>query len=144
MLKRYVCMGLICALALSVAAVAGAQTVPQPVVRMGQSIELADDVWVNFIGQGDIRFQSTHNRDFESDIRDRTPSRDNTSTVPHGGSGDIWYMEARFGADMQYKKHLKLRVLMENQMTWDGNRIDNGFTLEELDVRWRDFVRKTY
>ena len=129
MLKRYVSVGLACVLALSIAVVAGAQKVPQPVVRLGDAIELADDVWVDFIGTADIRFQTTENTDFESDIRDRVPSRENTSTIPHGGTGDIWYMEARFGANMQYKKHLKMQILLENQMTWDGNRIDNGFDL---------------
>jgi hypothetical protein len=131
-------MGLICALALSIAAVAGAQQVPQPVVRLGNAIELADDVWVDFIGQGDIRFQTTHNTDFESDIRDRTPSKSNTSTVPHGGTGDIWWMEARLGANMQYRKILKFQVLMENQMTWDGNRIDNDFTLADTPTEFDD------
>ena len=129
MLKRHVCMGLIYALALSIAAIAGAQQVPQPVVRLGNSIELADDVWVDFIGQGDIRFQTSHNTDFESDIRDRVPNRSNTSTVPHTGTGDIWWMEARIGATMKYQKILEFEVLLENQMTWDGNRIDNDFTL---------------
>ena len=138
MLKRYVSIGLICALALSIAAVAGAQNVPQPVVRMGQSIELADDVWVNFIGTADIRFQYVHNRDFEDDIRDRVTSRDNTATSNHVGSADIWWIEARLGADMQYRKHLKFRVLMENQMTWDGNRIDNGFDLGGSDTTFPD------
>jgi hypothetical protein len=38
-------------------------------------------------------------------------------------------MEARFGANMQYRKSLKMQVLLENQMNWDGNRIDNGFDL---------------
>ena len=89
MLKRHVCIGLLCALALSIAAVAGAQQVPQPVVRMGNAIELADDVWIDFIGQGDIRFQFTENTDFEGDIRDRVPVRSNTETVPHIGTGDI-------------------------------------------------------
>jgi hypothetical protein len=131
-------MGLICVLALSIAAIAGAQQVPQPVVRLGNAIELADDVWVDFIGQGDIRFQTTHNTDFESDIQDRVPSRDNTSTVPHGGTGDIWWMEARFGANMQYRKILKMQVLLENQMTWDGNRIDNGFDLGGDDTDFPD------
>ena len=133
MLKRYVCTGLICALALSFAAVAGAQGVPQPVVRMGQSIELADDVWVNFIGTAGISFQYVHNRDFEDDIRDRPTSRDNQATSNHAGSADIWWIEARLGADMQYRKSLRFRVLMENQMTWDGNRIDNGTELGRAD-----------
>jgi len=138
MLKRHVCMGLLCALALSIAAVAGAQQVPQPVVRMGNAIELADDLWVDFIGTADIRFQFNDNTDFEGDIRDRVPSRDNTSTVPQPGTGDIWWMEARFGANMQYQKHLKMQLLMENQMTWDGNRIDNGFDLGGDDTNFED------
>ena len=138
MLKRHLCIGLICALALSFAAVVGAQNMPEPVVRMGQSIELAPDVWVNFIGQADIRFQYVHNRDFEDDIRDRVTSRDNTATSNHGGSADIWYVEARFGADMKYRKNLRFRVLMENQMTWDGNRIDNGFDLGGSDTTFPD------
>jgi hypothetical protein len=131
-------MGLICALALSIAAIAGAQQVPQPVVRLGNAIELADDVWVDFIGQGDIRFRTNHNTDFESDIRDRTPSRSNTSTVPHTGTGDIWWLEARIGANMQYQKILRMQVLLENQMTWDGNRIDNDFTLGGDDATFED------
>lgn len=138
MLKRHVCMGLICALALSIAAIAGAQQVPQPVVRLGNAIEIGDDVWVDFIGQGDIRFRTNHNTDFESDIRDRVPSRSNTSTVPHTGTGDIWWMEARIGANMQYQKMLKFQVLLENQMTWDGNRIDNDFTLGGEDTNFED------
>jgi hypothetical protein len=138
MLKRHVRMGLTCALVLSLAAIAGAQQVPQPVLRMGNAIELADDVWVNFIGTGDLRYQFTHNTDFESDIEDRTPTRDNTATVAHGGTGDVWWLEARLGADMQYKKHLKFRILMENQMVWDGNRIDNGFSLGGTNTNFPD------
>jgi hypothetical protein len=129
MMKRRVCIGLLCALVLSIAAVAGAQQVPQPVLRLGNAIELADDLWVDFIGTGDMRFQFIHNADFEGDIQDRPSSRDNTATVSHGGVADIWWIEARLGANMQYKKHLKFQILMENQMTWDGNRIDNGFDL---------------
>jgi len=127
-------MGLICALVLSIAAVAGAQQVPQPVVRLGNAIELADDLWVDFIGTSDFRYQTTHNTDFESDIRDRTPTRDNTATIAHGGTGDIWWLEARFGFNMQYQKHMKFQVLLENQMAWDGNRIDNGFELGGADT----------
>jgi len=123
---------------MSIAGVVEAQKVPQPVMRLGNGLELAEDLWVDFIGSGDIRFQTTHNTDFESDIRDRTPSRDNTSTVPHGCTADIWWMEARLGADMQYRKHLKMQILMENQMTWDGNRIDNGFDLGGDDTNFAD------
>ena len=138
MSKRYVSAGLFCTFVLALAAVAGGQDIPQPVVRLGNAIELADDVWVNFIGTADIRFQYVHNRDFEDEIRDRPTSRDNTATSPHTGSADIWWVEARLGADMQYRKHLKFRVLMENQMTWDGSRIDNGFGLGGSDTDFDD------
>ena len=138
MLKRHGCIGLLCALALSIAAVARAQQVPQPVVRMGNAIELADDLWVDFIGTADIRFQFNDNTDFEGDIRDRPPTRDNTATIAHGGTSDVWWMEARFGANMQYRKHLKMQILMENQMVWDGNRIDNGFALGGADTDFDD------
>jgi hypothetical protein len=138
MLQRHVCIGLLCALALSLAAVAGAQQVPRPVVRLGNAIEVADDVWVDFIGTADIRYQFTENTDFEGDIRDRPPTRDNTATVAHGGTSDVWWMEARFGFNMQYQKHLKMQLLMENQMVWDGNRIDNGFELGGDDTNFED------
>ena len=138
MLKRHVSIGLLCALALSIAAIASAQQVPQPVVRLGNAIEIGDDLWIDFIGTSDFRYQTTHNTDFEGDIRDRVPSRSNTSTVPQGGTGDIWWLEARFGFEMQYQKHMKFQVLLENQMTWDGNRIDNDFTLGGDDTTFED------
>jgi hypothetical protein len=39
---------------------------------------------------------------------------------------------------MQYQKNLKMQLLMENQMTWDGNRIDNGFELGGDDTNFDD------
>ncbi len=129
MLKRCMRIGLICALALSIAGIAVAQQAPEPVVRMGGAIELADDLWVDFIGGGDFRFQFVHNRDFEGDIRDRPNSRGNQATSVHTGTADIWWAEAKFGFNMSYKKHLRAQMIMENQMTWDGNRIDNGTDL---------------
>jgi hypothetical protein len=40
------------------------------------------------------------------------------------------FQESRLGVDMRYQKNLQMRILFENQMTWDGNRIDNGFDVD--------------
>ncbi len=129
MMKRAVQAALTCTIVLSVISTAAAQQEPVPVVRMGDWVEIGDDVFVNFIGQTRIHYQWTHNYDFESDIRDRTPSRSNSSTVAHDGDGDLSFQEPRLGADFRYRKNLRMRVLLENQMTWDGNLIDNALDL---------------
>ena len=49
-MKRAVVVVLVCVLALSLAPAALAQdTAPQPVVRMGDWVEIGDDLFVNFI-----------------------------------------------------------------------------------------------
>ena len=48
-MKRYVTLVLACALVLAVGSTAVAQQVPAPVVRMGDWIELSDEVWMNLI-----------------------------------------------------------------------------------------------
>jgi len=82
MMKRAVQATLICTIVLSIMSIAAAQQEPVPVVRMGDWIEIGDDVFMNFIAQTRIHYQWTHNYDFEDDIRDRVESRSNTSTVP--------------------------------------------------------------
>ncbi len=130
MLKRSMRIGLICALALSIAAIAVAQQAPVPVVRMGGAIELGEDLWVDFGGGAELRYQFVHNPDFESDIQDRPPARANKTTTPHTGSADIWFAQAQISVDAQYKKHLRFQVMMRSTMTWDGNRIDDGVDLD--------------
>ncbi len=138
MLKRRVRIGLISALALLMAGVAVAQQAPVPVVRMGNAIELGEDLWVDFGGGAELRYQFSHNPDFESDIRDRPSSRSNTATSPHGGTADIWFAQAQLSVDAQYKKHLRFQIMMRNTMTWDGNRIDNGIAFGGDDQTFDD------
>src|SRR5262245_474696 len=52
---------------------AGAE--PQPVVRLGNFIEVGNDLWMHIIATSDIRYSTVENRDFESRVRDRTNSR---------------------------------------------------------------------
>ncbi|PON11944.1 hypothetical protein C2W62_42185 [Candidatus Entotheonella serta] len=135
MLKRGVRIGLISALALLMVGVAVAQEAPVPVVRMANAIELGDDLWVDFGGGAELRYQFSHNPDFESDIRDRPSARGNQATSPHGGTADIWFAQAQISVDAQYKKHLRSQVMMRNTMTWDGNRIDNSTDLNGVIIR---------
>ncbi len=125
MLKRMVRIGLICALALSIAAVAVAQQAPTPVVRMGDWIEIGDDAWMNITGNIDTRYITWHNNDFEDGVQDIVGSRNPTSSTVTGGIGDLLEVEVRFGADFRYKKKLNTRVLFEAQSVMDGNLIDD-------------------
>jgi hypothetical protein len=130
-MKRYGTLVLACALVLAVGSTAVAQEVPAPVVRMGDWIEISDEVWMNLIFSTEWIYQTNHNNDFEDDIQDRPSSSDNDSTTVHYGDCDCLWQETRFGADLRYQKNLRVRILFENQYTMDGNRIDNGFLEQE-------------
>jgi hypothetical protein len=125
-MKRLVQFGLASALALALVSTAVAQQVPSQVARLGDWVEIANDVFMNIIATTDWRWQFNENTDFEKNIRDRVPSRQTVSTVPHNGTGDLLFEESRIGVDMRYRKNLTMRVLFESELTIDGNRIDNG------------------
>jgi hypothetical protein len=127
-MKRYVTLVLACALVFAVGSTALAQSVPEPVVRMGDWLELSDEVWVNLIFTTAWTYVTNDNNDFEGDIRDAPSSRDVGSTTVHSGDCDCLWQETRFGADLRYQKNLRMRVLFENQFTMDGNVIDNGWS----------------
>jgi len=137
-MKRYGTLVLACVLLLAVGSTAVAQEVPAPVVRMGDWIEISDEVWMNLIFSTEWIYQTNHNNDFEDDIQDRTTSSDNMSTTVHYGDCDCLWEETRFGADLRYQKNLRVRILFEHQSTMDGNRIDNGFLeQDESDIEGR-------
>ena len=60
-----------------------AQQVPQPVLRLGNFIEVGNDLFMHIIASADIRYKTAQNLDFEGRIRDQTASRSPTSTVQH-------------------------------------------------------------
>ncbi len=124
LMQRALLLG--CAVSLLVVSVAGAQSVPQPVVRMGDWVEIGDDAFMNIIGNIDIRFNTTHNSDFEDDVQDITSTDNPTSSSLFIGQGDFMEAEIRFGADFRYKKKLRTRILFETQSVFDGNLIDDG------------------
>jgi hypothetical protein len=111
-------------LGLILVTIAAAQT-PTPVIRLGEWVEVGNDVFMNFIAQADIRFRATHNWDFEDDLRDRVVTRNPTSSSLYNSDGDLTQVEARLGVDMRYQKNLQLQVLAEAQYIMDGNLIDD-------------------
>src|SRR5688572_14073043 len=140
-MKRYITLVLACALVLAVGSTAVAQQVPAPVVRMGDWIELSDEVWMNLIFSTEWIYQTSHNNDFENDIQDRTAESENQGTVAHYGSCDCLWEETRFGADLRYLKNLRVQILFEHQATMDGNRIDNAWSEPtEIEGRQRNNV----
>jgi hypothetical protein len=125
-MKRLVQLSMASVLALAMVSTAVAQQVPTQVTRLGDWVEIANDVFMNIIATTDWRLQFNENTDFEKKIRDRNPNRQTLSTVNHNGTGDMLFEESRIGVDMRYRKNLTMQILFENEITIDGNRIDNG------------------
>ncbi|MGE3539442.1 MAG: hypothetical protein AB7N91_18670 [Candidatus Tectimicrobiota bacterium] len=103
-----------------------AQQGAQPVVRMGNWIEVGNELFMHVIGNLDINYRTTQNYDFESRIRDRVNSRAITSSTNNEGSSDSHWAEVRLGADFRYQKSLLAQVLLEQQITMDGSTVDAG------------------
>jgi hypothetical protein len=125
MMRRLTQLVLIVVVVLGVATLAAAQQQPQPVVRLGNFIEVGNDVFMHIIGAADIRYKTVENYDFENRVRDRTSSRSPTSSSTMEGESDASYAELRLGAEFRYQKNLMLYLLFEHQQIFDGNLIDD-------------------
>ena len=125
MLKRLTQVVLVGVIVLAVAATAAAQQTLQPVVRLGNYIEVGNDVFMHIIASADIRYRTVQNWDFENNVRDRTGSRSPSNTTVHEGDGDIMYAELRLGVEARYQKNLSMTLLFEQQQIFDGNLIDD-------------------
>ena len=107
------------------ASLAVAQQALQPVYRLGNFIEVGNDVWMHIIATMDARYKTNENEDFESRVRAQTLSRNPTNTAQHEQEGDLFYAELRFGAEFKYRKNFHFYLLFENQQVFDGNLIDD-------------------
>ena len=107
------------------ASIAAAQQGLQPVVRLGNFIEVSNDVFMHILAAADIRYQTVENRDFDSNVRDRAHAREPGSAPTRESEGDIAQAELRFGAEFRYQKNLTLYLLFEHQQIFDGNLIDD-------------------
>ena len=140
-LRLWVFVGI---LALTTAGLAAAQSTPEPVVRMGNWVEIGDDVWFNIIGTNTFYYRWTDNVDFDDDVQDLAGSRRATSGSCLESSCDIMQWETRLGSDFRYKKNTTMRVLLEQQNVFDGNQIDgNALDQRSADVHveraWIDY-----
>src|SRR5262249_30514750 len=121
-------------LVLTMASLAAAQGVhqeipagitPQPAIRLGNYIEVGNDVFMHIIATGEFRYQTTSNFDFEGRVRDRQPARNPNDTRAEGGEGDHMWARLRFGVDFRYQKSLSLQLVTEQRNTLDGNLSDD-------------------
>jgi hypothetical protein len=124
-MKRLVQIAMVSVFLLAVVSSAVAQQTLQPVVRLGNYIEVGNDLFMHIIATTDARYKIAQNQDFEKRIRDQTTSRSPTSTAQHETEGDLFYAEVRFGADFRYQKNLTFQLLFENQSVFDGNLVDD-------------------
>jgi hypothetical protein len=118
-------MGVSVAVAQEGGARSGGTATMQPVVRLGNFIEVGNDVFMHIMATMDARYKTIENSDFESRIRAQTLSRNPTDTAQHEQEGDLFYAELRFGAEFKYQKNFHFFLLFENQSIFDGNLIDD-------------------
>jgi hypothetical protein len=96
----------------------------QPVVRLGNFTEVANDLFMHIIATSDIRYATNENMDFDKRIRDQALDRTPNSTAQQVTEGDLTWAEVRIGVDARYQKNLTFQLLFEQQHVFDGNLID--------------------
>src|SRR5438034_11847319 len=104
-MRRLTQIALMGVLVLMVASLASAQQVPQPMVRLGNFIEVGNDVFMHIMAAADIRYQTVHNRDFEDRVRDRAHAREPGSSPTRESEGDIMQAELRLGVEGREQKN---------------------------------------
>jgi hypothetical protein len=123
-MRRLAQIALMGVLVLAPVSLAGAQQMPQPMVRLGDFIEVGNDVFMHIMASVDIRYKTVENDDFEQRVRDRVSNRTPGSTDTQD-LGDLSFAELRLGAEFRYQKNLTMYVLFEHQQVFDGNLIDD-------------------
>jgi hypothetical protein len=133
-MRRVTQIAPVCVLMLAIASLAAAQgtlQVPsgsaQPAVRLGNFIEIGNDVFMHIIATNDFRYNTTENFDFEKNVRDRTSSRNPQSTAEQTGEEDAFWMLSRFGVDFRYQKSTEVQIVLEQRTQLDGNTSDDRF-----------------
>src|SRR5262245_45098724 len=70
---------------------------PQPAVRLGNFIEVGNDVWMHILATTEFHFQTVENFDFDQHVRDSIPVRAPTDTRTQTGDFDGMWDLLRFG-----------------------------------------------
>src|SRR5437764_8053472 len=131
-MRRVTQGALVGVLMLAVASLAAAQGTlqvpsgtPQPAMRLGNFIEVGNDVLMHIIATADFRYNTTTNFDFEHQVRDRTSTRNPVSTAEQTGESDNFWMLSRFGVDFRYQKSTEVQIVLEQRTQLDGNTTDD-------------------
>jgi len=114
-MKRLTQIALVGVVLLVGMSIAAAQQVPQPVIRLGNFIEVGNDLFMHIIATTDIRYITVHNRDFEDRVRDRVLARNPNDTPSQVSDGDFSWFLNRLGAEFRYQKNLEALVLFEHR-----------------------------
>jgi hypothetical protein len=95
MLKRLTQVVLVGVVVLAIAELAAAQETrplggaPTPVMRLGNFLEVGNDVFMKIIATGDIRYNTVENADFDHRVRDRAHSRNPDNNTAFDAEGDL-------------------------------------------------------
>src|SRR5262245_49445267 len=124
-MKRLTQIALVGIFLLAVVSIAGAQQALQPVYRLGNFLEVGNDVFMHIIATVDARYVTVQNRDFEQNVRDRVNDRRPNDTTSQSTDSDAAWFLNRIGAEFRYQKNLQLYLLFEHRQFVDGNLIDD-------------------
>src|SRR6266545_2749709 len=102
-MKRLTQIALVGVILLAMLSIATAQQAPQPVVRLGNFIEVGNDVFMHIIASSDIRYVTVENRDFEQHVRDRPNSRFPNDTAAQSTDADASWFLNRIGVEARYQ-----------------------------------------
>jgi len=107
-MRRLTQVALLGVLVLAMASLATAQQVPQPVVRVGNFIEVGNDVFMHIMASADIRYHTTTNFDFDSRVRDRPGGRFPDDGTQQDAESDLTGADLRLGVELKYEKNVTL------------------------------------
>jgi hypothetical protein len=96
-----------------------------PVMRLGNFLEVGNDVFMKIIATGEIRYNTVENNDFDNRVRDRAHSRNPDNNTLFDAEGDVMNAQLQLGVDARYQKNLQLYLLFRHHAAFDGNTIDD-------------------
>src|SRR5262249_50424093 len=120
-MKHLTQIAIVGVLLLAVVSIAGAQQALQPVYRLGNFIEVGNDVFMHLIATVEARIVTVENRDFEKNVRDRTNSRFPDDTAAQVTDSDATWFANRLGVEMRYQKNLTMYLLFEQGAFGDSD-----------------------
>src|SRR5215475_13159706 len=102
-MKRLTQVVLVGVVILAVVSIAAAQQALQPVYRLGNFIEVGNDVFMHIIATTESRYNTVQNRDFEKLVRDRVNARDPGDTASMTTDSDALSFQNQIGAEFRYQ-----------------------------------------